>query len=101
MRLTWSLSRGDAQSLGFSVISLLGDVDREKGRKTRDIKRGRNLRRENQPLGLLYIENSYLCKICIIKRNQASNSFIKSSSRVHQEFIKSSSRVHRSTLGVL
>ena len=40
MRLTWSRSRGDAQSLGFSVISLLGDVDREKGRKTRDIKKG-------------------------------------------------------------
>ena len=40
MWLTWSLSRGDAQSLGFSVISLLGDVDREKGRKTRDIKKG-------------------------------------------------------------
>ena len=38
MRLTWSRSRGDAQSLGFSVISPLGDVDREKGRKTRDIK---------------------------------------------------------------
>ena len=67
MWLTWSLSRGDAQSLGFSVISPLGDVDREKGRKTRDIKRGRNLRKENQPLGLLYIEFSYLCKICIIK----------------------------------
>ena len=67
MWLTWSLSRGDAQSLGFSVISPLGDVDREKGRKTRDIERGRNLRKENQPLSLLYIEFSYLCKICIIK----------------------------------
>ena len=44
MWLTWSLSRGDAQSLGFSVISPLGDVDREKGRKTRDIKRGRILK---------------------------------------------------------
>ena len=54
MRLTWSLSRCDAQSLGCSVIPPLGDVDREKGRKTRDIKRGRNLRKENQPLGLLY-----------------------------------------------
>ena len=82
MWLTWSLSRCDAQSLGFSVIPPLGDVDREKGRKTRDIKRGRNLRKENQPLGLLYIEISYLCKICIIKRNQASNSFIQSPSRV-------------------
>ena len=40
MWLTWSRSRGDAQSLGFSVISLLGDVDREKGRKMRDIKKG-------------------------------------------------------------
>ena len=62
MWLTWSLSRGDAQSLGFSVISPLGDVDREKGRKTRDIKRGRNLRKGNQPLGLLYIEISYLVR---------------------------------------
>ena len=86
MRLTWSLSRGDAQSLGFSVISLLGDVDREKGRKTRDIKRGRNLRKENQPLGLLYIEFSYLCKICIIKGTK---------------LLIALSRVHRSTLGVL
>ena len=50
MWLTWSLSRGDAQSLGFSVISLLGDVDREKGRKTRDIK-GTNLRKREPAFG--------------------------------------------------
>ena len=86
MWLPWSLSRGDAQSLGFSVISPLGDVDREKGRKTRDIKRGRNLRKENQPLGLLYIEFSYLCKICIIKGTKLLIAFL---------------RVHKSTLRVL
>ena len=86
MWLSWSLSRGDAQSLGFSVISPLGDVDREKGRKTRDIKRGRNLRKENQPLGLLYIEFSYLCKICIIKWTKLLIALL---------------RVHKSTLGVL
>ena len=40
MWLTWSLSHGDAQLLGFSVISPLGDADREKGRKTRDIEKG-------------------------------------------------------------
>ena len=51
MRLTWSRSRGDAQSLGFSVISPLGDVDREKGGKTRDIKRGRNLRKREPAFG--------------------------------------------------
>ena len=62
MRLTWSLCRCDAQSLGFSVIPPLGDVDQEKGRKTREIKRGRNLRKEKQPLGLLCIEFIYLCK---------------------------------------
>ena len=33
MWLTWSRSRGDAQSLGFSVISLLGDVDEKKEEK--------------------------------------------------------------------
>ena len=33
MWLTWSLSRGDAQSLGFSVISPLGDVDEKKEEK--------------------------------------------------------------------
>ena len=57
-----------------SVISSLGDVDQEKGRKTRDIKRGRNLRKEDGSLDLLYIEFSYLCKICYNKRNQVSNS---------------------------
>ena len=39
----------------------------EKGRRTRDIERGRNLRKGNWPVGLLYIEFSYLCKGCIIK----------------------------------
>ena len=57
MWLTWSLSRGDAQSLGFSVISLLGDVDREKGRKTRDIKRGRNLRKREPAFGSAVYRN--------------------------------------------
>ena len=40
MWLTWSLSRGDAQSLGFSVISPLGDVDREKRKKNAGYKKG-------------------------------------------------------------
>ena len=43
-------------------------------------------------MGLLYIEFSYLCKGCIIKRNQASNSFVKSTLRVQQEYINKSSR---------
>ena len=77
MWLTWSLSCCDAQSLGCSVIQPLGHVDREKGRKTRDIKGGRNLRKENQPLGLLYIEISYLCKIYIIKGTKLPIALLK------------------------
>ena len=70
MWLTRSLGHCVAVMLCRSVsllTRLSATQTQEKGRRTRDIKRGRNLRKGNQPLGLLYIEFSYLCKGCIIK----------------------------------
>ena len=55
MWLTWSLSRGDAQSLGFSVIPSLGDVDREKEKKNARYKKGTNLRKREPAFGVCCI----------------------------------------------
>ena len=76
-RLCGQLGSCVVLSSGCSVNPPLGDACREKGRKTRGIKRRRILTKENQPLGLPNKNSGVLYKE-EVRRNQASNSSLKS-----------------------